>query len=904
MGDLAPDEIDSWLRKGGTVVTASERAARTLATRFHHTRRREGLTAWPAPQIHDWKSFIRKSCAELLLDGRLVLNPLQEQSIWADILQQNGLQAGLLEAPRYRLAAMAMSAHELLCSYAPQSLRTASRRAWQNDAEAFSRWLATFDDRCRTNKIISPARLPVELLAHLSNETSAADASGRPALLLAGFDRLLPIQRAIFDAWGDWHESQDGQPAAQISFYEAVDDQSELEACALFCKRKLADNPANRILVVTQDLHAGRGQVERVFLRANASSPTPVFEFSLGVSLSQVPLPRAAFLLLRWLSSTLAEHEMDWLFSSGYAAANPQESKALQARMRAVRRKSEQQPVWSLHEWLGRLTGNQDDNRALAAWASRVDRVRARVKELAGRSRTALDWAELVPHWLELLEFAAAQPLSSAEFQASSRWQQALESAGSLGFDGRQISWNDFLSLLGRAFDETVFALESRDAPIQITGPAESAVLTADAIWFLGATEDAWPAGGATHPLLPLEVQRETGMPHATPQLDWDLAQSMTTRLIASANEVHFSYPRQKASAEARPSRLVLQSSGHPLPLPAELTPSLAHAQRIESIQDFSRVPLQPGKVSGGASVLTFQSQCPFKAFAIARLGAENWEPAQAALTPAQRGQLLHAALHSAWGELRRGDRPLAEVLHLDRDSFASKHVHQAFQTALKQALINRMPMRYLKLEEERLTHLVAAWLEYESMRIEFEVLETEAKRTIALSGLSFDLRLDRIDRMNDGTLLVIDYKTGDVKPKVWELPRPEDIQLPLYAGFALDNDELLGGLVFAKIRPGELQFSGRVGAASTTLFSGLRGSHALLKNPLRAEHLFAWRENIEQLAKDFLAGRADVDPRDPPSTCERCGLQPLCRVHEDTIALDGDDDFDNRSGFAETADD
>jgi RecB family exonuclease len=212
--------------------------------------------------------------------------------------------------------------------------------------------------------------------------------------------------------------------------------------------------------------------------------------------------------------------------------------------------------------------------------------------------------------------------------------------------------------------------------------------------------------------------------------------------------------------------------------------------------------------------------------------------------------------------------------------------------------------MRYLKLEEERLTHLVAAWLEYESTRIEFEVLETEVKRTIALSGLSFDLRLDRIDRMNDGTLLVIDYKTGDVKPKIWELPRPEDIQLPLYAGFALEEDEHLGGLVFARIRPGELQFSGRVAAASTTLFNGLRGSHALLKNPLRAEHLFAWRENIEQLAKDFLAGRADVDPRDPPSTCERCGLQPLCRVHEDTIALDGDDDFDNRSGFAETDDD
>ena len=37
--------------------------------------------------------------------------------------------------------------------------------------------------------------------------------------------------------------------------------------------------------------------------------------------------------------------------------------------------------------------------------------------------------------------------------------------------------------------DETLFAPESRDAPIQIIGPAESAGLTADGVWFLGAND-------------------------------------------------------------------------------------------------------------------------------------------------------------------------------------------------------------------------------------------------------------------------------------------------------------------------------------------------------------------------------------------------------------------------------
>jgi ATP-dependent helicase/DNAse subunit B len=165
------------------------------------------------------------------------------------------------------------------------------------------------------------------------------------------------------------------------------------------------------------------------------------------------------------------------------------------------------------------------------------------------------------------------------------------------------------------------------------------------------------------------------------------------------------------------------------------------------------------------------------------------------------------------------------------------------------------------------------------------------------LAGVSLDLRLDRIDRLVDGSLLVIDYKTGDVSPRSWELPRPDDVQLPLYAGFALDReDEVLGGLVFAKVRAGHLDFAGHVGEPAATLFAGLKGSSALVKNALTAEQLIGWRERIEQLARDFLAGRAEVDPREAPKTCERCGLQTLCRIHEseNQAQLEGRDDSES----------
>ncbi len=892
MGASAAAEIDAWLRQGGVVVTASERAARALASAFHRARRAEGLTAWPAPNIQDWNSFVRAAWAAESSDGRLLLNPTQEQSLWANLAAADGRLATSLEGPRYRLAALAMEAHELLCSYAPKLLRASARSGWQNDAATFSRWLAAFDEICRGSDLMSPARLPIELTQLLQNAASQLE---RPPLLLAGFDRILPVQRALFDAWGRWREAVPSQPVVQARFHEARDDQAELAACALWCGRKLAANPQARILVVTQNAAKQRGQIERAFLSCIGQAASPSFEFSLGVPLSKAALPRAAYLVLRWLSGALAEHEIDWLFSTGYAAT-AQESSALQAHMRALRRRGLEQPDWTLQAFIQPFADRANESPLPSEWVDRMTEAKRRLDEFRRRPQSPLDWAELVPRLLESIRFAVSQALSSAEFQAVRRWQQALETAASLGFDDRRIDWKEFLAVLSRTLDETLFAPESRDAPIQIAGPAESAGLTADAVWFLGATEDAWPAGGTTHPLLPPELQRESRMPHATAQLDWDLAQAVSARLLASAPEVHFSYARQTEGIESRPSRLIVQLAAPAQPLPSELAPAPHPAPLTISVADTSRIPFPPGQVAGGASLLSAQSQCPFKAFANARLAAQHWEPAQAGLTPSQRGKLLHEVLHAVWAGPPLGIRTYNELLRLtDRRTWVGAHVRRVFETRVfesktRPSLRDRMPARYLELEQQRLTGLVATWLDYESARIPFEVLETEAKRTISLAGLTFHLRLDRLDRLGDGSVLVIDYKSGDVSPKSWDLPRPDDVQLPLYAGFALGDDDLLGGLAFAKVRPGKLEFAGCVGAPATTLFADLKGGAALMKNALQAEQLDNWKNYIEKLAGDFLAGRADVDPRDYPRTCERCGLQTLCRIQENRIAPEEDE--------------
>src|SRR5207237_379471 len=163
----------------------------------------------------------------------------------------------------------------------------------------------------------------------------------------------------------------------------------------------------------------------------------------------------------------------------------------------------------------------------------------------------------------------------------------------------------------------------------------------------LGADEVSWPPIANAHPFLPVYVQRESAMPHASFVLDWDFALVITNRLLASAPLVYFSYAIQKEDLETHPSRLISSIAGNPVPVSTDLLPpNHQPAATIEFI-DSTTVPFRLTHFQGGSFVLTSQSQCPFKAFATARLAAESWDAAEPGLSPKRRGQLLHAILNS-----------------------------------------------------------------------------------------------------------------------------------------------------------------------------------------------------------------------------------------------------------------
>ena len=111
-------------------------------------------------------------------------------------------------------------------------------------------------------------------------------------------------------------------------------------------------------------------------------------------------------------------------------------------------------------------------------------------------------------------------------------------------------------------------------------------------------------------------------------------------------------------------------------------------------------------------------------------------------------------------------------------------------------------------MEARRLLRLAQDALDLELERSAFEVVDFEREVLHEIGGQTIRLYIDRVDRLSDGGLAIIDYKTGKVDPARWFGDRPEDPQLPLYA---VSAGEIPFAVVFAVIRGDECLFRGVV---------------------------------------------------------------------------------------------
>jgi ATP-dependent helicase/nuclease subunit B len=899
-----PRGIAAAIEAGDTVIASSARAARALRRLHGEAQRKLGLQAWQSPDILDWDSWLHRLWQKQLRSGnesRLLLTSLQEQQVWARLVRPSIEGKRLISV--LGVSELAQQAYGLLCAYGALDFLNGEGLGG-SDVEAFRGWGRGFSRLCEKEGWLSRSMLPVAL----RDGVAPAQVEATAHLMLIGFDRITPAQQGLIESFRNHGhyvqlaEAEDASATTPILLVDAIDKKDEIATCALWVRHALAAEGRPRIGVVVPSVATMRPDIERVFRQILApqavaigahDGPLP-FEFSLGVPLAQVPMVRAAMLLLRWMNKVLLQDQASWLMLSGFVSESEEELLAAARFDARLRQQPMRQPEQSLDDYLLFLN---------KAWQEAAPLGGLRRKLLAARrfvpANSALSFAEWVHRASQVLEevnWPGSHGLGSEDYQVQARWSQLLDAVSSLAFDGGRVEYDAFLDVLEQQAGQTIFSPESHDAPVQILGPLEAAGLTFDALWFLGADDASWPAVARPHPFLSRFLQRKHNMPHANSDVDWKLAQQVTLRLTRSATRCVFSYAAQNGEDACRPSTLV--SSGFALMKAATLREAIGANEDLIGAHDIpatgkeeepAAVAAWPVDVdAGGAEILRNQAACAFRAFATKRLVARPMEDTDWGLEPRERGVVVHTILDKIWAELKDRDSLRLARSENRLPMLLAQQVDDALQRFKVEGQRRSWNEAYLHTERERIVSLIDEWLAYEEGRAEFAVETREEKRTAGLGALRLQVRVDRVDAIEGGRV-IIDYKTGAVKADGWDGDRPDDPQLPIYAAYGHVED--LKGVLLAKVAEEKPKFVGQVEDGEAIFPKDT----ALAKQPYGEETLGKWKGVLLQLANGFLNGEAQVDPKRYPKTCQYCKLPGLCRIAESDRA-DGGDENDGDS--------
>jgi probable DNA repair protein len=909
---------------GAIVVTANTRASRNLLHACEQ-RRKQAARAWRTPSVLPLAAWIAELWQAAQVSGALdqiLLGPLQQQALWTRIVQESTSASAVLDARQ--LARLAVHAWEAMHAYsvpfrAPEFRGTV-------ESSSFWNWSNSYRDYAAGRKWLDSAQQLDFLVPLLPALKSWLPKS----MIFAGFDQLTPQQGKLIAALSLENVAatilrvdpevpllRPAPPSAcaAVTAGEAIrgvrlaDRAAELTMAASWARAHLESSPSANLGVVVAGLSQIKDRAERIFsailhpeqyFTVRDVSPR-AFDISLGRPLSEYPIVRSALIFLRLLSASVPLADFSaWLRSPYFGAVGEEGGKRAQLD-------------WFLSQMLPPAVTLESMGAAMAKALAKgfpvsgLDR-RLQIARQSLRPAQVLSpnrWVSEISALLAAARWPAEADglaLSTDEYQAREAWEELLAEIGSLDLVRPPMAFDEVIACLVEAASGKIFKPQNQSAPVQVMGELEAAGSQFDALWIAGWSDDAWPQRGAPNPLLPIALQREYDLPHSSAESELDFAHRITDRLLQSAAQVIVSWPAAEEDRELRPSPLLAllpvvgSDDLHPNPsncgaprgpllgVPAfkslaELFPSVA----LESVQDYRAPAVTDGEMrSHGTRILEHQSNCPFRAFVELRLFATQAERVQPGLTAANRGRLVETALQYVWDELREkftlescGDQRLQEVVNAG--------VERAF-TSLNVQPNDTWETRYLELERQRLAALLHEWLQFECSREDFSQVVHQQAIELSLAGLDLRGRIDRMDRLHDGSLVIIDYKTGSQSYRAgdWNTPRPARPQLPLYATALLRTPGTnLAGVAFAIVNRGGCRMAGA--GLRPEIFGG-----KTLRGPALPDYLEKWGSELESLAEAFLRGDARVDPKHAPgfasrSTCEQtyCHLHAVCRMAE-----------------------
>ena len=876
-----------------TYICASARLSRALQTALNQAQQGAGRTQWQTPKVLTLQQWLQEMAEQAMLSSEIAadyfpanaLNNFSEKLLWQAAIEQCLAKhelAALFDVPN--LAQSAMEGNLRLIDWQITDDKI-STDFMSSETRQFLRWRAVFQSLCKKHDALEAARILLLQAALIASTKLPLPKS----MLWLGFDRITPLEQNLIDTLSAKNvQIKIAQAHAQnqnLAQLTCDDINAECRAAVAWAKAQLAQNPQANLAIISPVLANIRRPLadllDDTFHPETLSDyeAERIVDFSLGLALSEQPIVRTALNLLRLSASEKSQEQANisaLLLDVFWGDLSELDERCLfDARMRKDLNRNLRLSV---------LTHLIKKNDILNQLLSHFKSIQT-YQQNWSKKQLPSTWAQQFSALLTTLNWAQTRPLSSHEYQAQQKWLETLASFAALDKLVGAVNATDAVQKLQQLCSATMFQAEAGEhVRIQILGMLESLAQPIDAVWVIGMNDQHWPPPAAPNALLPAALQRDLQTPGANPDAQFAFAQKIHTRLCNSAREVIFSWSRKEGERELRVSPLLTNIveiySADSIQTLAE---KLAQPANMQLWDDNLAPPLQPNEpLRGGSKLFEAQAICPAWSFYQYRLGAKKLEEPSEGLDSMARGNLVHAVLQHFW--LNCKDSNTLKSLSADA---LETNIHAAIGKAL-QALKDEMhinlPAQIIAIERLRLQQLLQTWLEIEKQRADFTVKECEATHTLNIQGLEITCRIDRIDALADGDLVVIDYKTGTLPAlKTWADARIAEPQLPLYVSLALQNEKVVAAC-FAKVHIDDCKFSGLAAEAdllpSLTTFDKLKSNSTFVQFADFNGLIAHWQTSLNAIALEIKNGVAGV-VFENETDLMFCDVKPLLRLPE-----------------------
>lgn len=842
-----------------------------------------GLKVWASAQVLTPAAWMRRECERRAAASPThwprLLGAAEEWLLWREAAREAAggyvfLDDGALAESLLRASELAADYGLALPAGAPESeaglLHAAQRR---------------FDERCEELNAASVSALAPRLFSSGPAQESA--------LLLRGFDALSPRLRTLAAAHATSAVPASPAPRCTPRSVRTAQASGELEAIAAWCGARLGAEPDARLLVMLPGPAGARERLAALIrevldpadsLRV-ARENRALVGIEGGQPFAELPLPAQALASLALLTGA----EMD-LESLGRWLMAPQWTHPPAAQRAALTLMLRQRALTSLNvrALLGAL---QLAPPELIPAARELDALLRRAAAALGQPRgSPRRWSERFEAALAALTWPGGAATDLPGQPTRLRWRELLEEFGALEGCVDVLAREPALELLRSLAAHTPYRPADEDVSVTISPLLADPVVRYDGLWVGSLSADVLPQPVAPDPFLPLPAQVSAGVPSASAAARRTQAQTLLESWCAATSDLVLSVPAHDEDLELLPSTLLGAALPADSPARSGWLASRVHREGFtETLVDARGLAWNsPAPLPEGTRSLTLQNACPFRAYAELRLGATPPRSAEPGIPMDQRGLLLHAALQVLWERLR-DSAALAALGPGALEELIRASVSQAALALQAEPRGHRRRRRapdgqfdlfavippVLARECRRAERLIRRLCELERERAPFRVQATEEPAELALGGARLRMRLDRIDSIASGRV-ILDYKSGQPGTPDWYGERPTHPQLLAYLA-ALGADVIALATVHVNTR--EVRFCGVASTAQLLpRVKAVRSEEAGFATAW-GEQQGQWRRLIERLISAFLAGDARVDPA--PGACDYCHLSALCRIAE-----------------------